>query len=203
MGKIIITTVFHLLIGEFLLAFTCIYIHYKEYLRKKVCLLYQNPFERFDESPEGQPFQQQFFPGPPGSGPGGFPGGFPGSPGGFPGPGPGFPGGGPGGFPGGGPGGFPGSPGGGPGGNTQMPAGPPPSFTPQMQQLSASQSQQGSSGIRRCIFRNTFIWQRNGSSFWFFPTFVTQNVILGFRWSRFGWVFSSVNRNSILTFQCF
>lgn len=65
--------------------------------------MYQNPFERFDESPEGQPFQQQFFPAPPGPGPGGFPG----SPGGFPGSGPGFPGGGPGGFPGGGgPGGF-------------------------------------------------------------------------------------------------
>lgn len=195
-----IVTVFQLLIGEFLLSFTCIYIHYKEYLRKKVCLLYQNPFERFDESPEGQPFQQQFFPAPPG------PGGFPGGPGGFPG-GPGFPGGGPGGFPGGGPGGFPGNsgsgPGGGPGGNTQMPMGPPPSFTPQMQQLSASHSQQGSSGIRRCIYRNTFIWQRNGNSFWFFPTFVAPNIILGFRWSRFGWIYSSVNRNSILTFQCF
>lgn len=162
--------------------------------------MYQNPFERFDESPAGQPFQQQFFPAPPGQGPGGFPGG----PGGFPG-GPGFPGGAPG-FPGGGPGGFPGGPGipgGGPGGNTPMPMGPPPTFTPQMQQLSASQSQQGSSGIRRCIYRNTFIWQRNGNSFWFFPTFVTSNIILGFRWGRFGWVYSSVNRNSILTFQCF
>lgn len=160
--------------------------------------MYQNPFERFDESPEGQPFQQQFFPPPfggspaPPIGPGGFPGGFPGSgPGGFPG--------GPGGFP----GGFPGSPGGGPGGNTPMPMGPPPTFTPQMQQLSAGRSQQGSSGIRRCIYRNTFIWQRNGNSFWFFPTFVTSNIILGFRWGRFGWVYSSVNRNSILTFQCF
>ena len=171
--------------------------------------MYQNPFERFDESPERQPLQQQFFPASPGFGPGGFPGapgGFPGGPGGFPGsfPGPGFPGGGPGGFPGGGPGGFPGGgPGGGPGGNTPMPMGPPPSFTPQMTQLTASQSQQGSSGIRRCIYRNTFIWQRNGNSFWFFPTFVTGNIILGFRWGRFGWVFSSVNRNSILTFQCF
>ena len=123
-AKIMNTTVFWLVLGEFLLAFIHIYIHYKEYLRKKVCLLYQNPFERFDESPAGQPFQQQFFPAPPGQGPGGFPGG----PGGFPG-GPGIPGG--------GPGGFPGSPGGGPGGNTPMPMGPPPTFTPQMQQLSA------------------------------------------------------------------
>lgn len=146
--------------------------------------MYQNPFDRFDESPEGQPFQQNF-PMPMGPGPGGFPGG-------------------PGGFPGGGPGSFPGGgPGSGPGANTPMPMGPPPAFSPQMEQLSRSQSQQGSSGIRRCIYRNTFIWQRNGNSFWFFPTFVSRNVILGFRWGRFGWVYSSVNRNSILTFQCF
>lgn len=156
--------------------------------------MYQNPFEQFefDESPEGQPFQRMFPPPfggtppmPMGPGPGGFPGG-------------------PGGFPGSGPGGFPGGgPGSGGGGNTPMPMGPPPAFTPQMQQQFGSQSQQGSSGIRRCIYRNTFIWQRNGSNFWFFPTFVSRNVVLGFRWGRFGWVYSSVNRNSILTFQCF
>ena len=183
----------------------------------------QNPFFDTDGSPNGQPFNQfsPSFPGRPGGpgGPGGFPGG-PGGPGGFPG-GPGGPGGfpggpgGPGGFPGGpgGPGGFPGGPGGpggfpgGPGGfpgepgpNTPMPMGPPPTFTPTM---SVTTQQAGSSGIRQCIYRNTYIWQRNGNSFWFFPTFITQNTILGFRWMGFGWVFGTVNRNSILTFQCF
>ena len=150
-----------------------------------------------DESPDMQPFNQFFpgFPGSPGGGPGfpGGPGGGPGFPGG-PGGGPGFPGG-----PGGGPG-FPGSPGGGPGANTPMPMGPPPAFSPTM---TPTTQQAGSSGIRRCIYRNTFIWQVNGNSFWFFPTFIAQNVILGFRWGRFGWVFSTVNRDSILTFQCF
>lgn len=156
----------------------------------------QTPFNPFDESPSGQRFNQFFPPfNPPGSfpmnppPPPGGPGSFPMNP---PPPGPG---------PGGGPGGGPG-PGG--GGNSPMPMGPPPAFSPQMPMLqSQSQYQSGSSGIRRCIYRNTFIWQRNGNSFWFFPTFVTRNDILGFRWGRFGWVPSTVNRNSILTFQCF
>ena len=184
-----------------------------------------------DESPSGQPFNQfspQFpggpggFPGSPGGfpgGPGGFPGGpggFPGGPGGFPGGPGGFPGGpggfpgGPGGFPGGpggfpgGPGGFPGGPGGSGGSSTQMPTAPPPSFTPTMETtLSAQRGGAGSSGIRQCIFRNTYIWLRNGDAFWYFPTFINQNTLFGFRWTRFGWVFSTVNRNSILTFQCF
>ena len=161
--------------------------------------LSQNPFNPFDDSPNQQPFSP-FFP-PPFNPSSPFPMNPP-RPGGPPQPGGNSP------FPigpppppGGGNTPFPGGPPQ-PGGNTPMPMGPPPAFTPQMQ-LSATQSQQGSSGIRRCIYRNTFIWQRNGDSFWFFPTFVTSNIILGFRWGRFGWIFSTVNRNSILTFQCF
>lgn len=159
----------------------------------------QNPFNPFDDSPNQQPFSPFFPPSFNPSSP--FPMNPP-RPGGPPQPGgnnqfpigpPPPPGGGNTPFPGGPPQ---------PGGNTPMPMGPPPAFTPQMQ-LTATQTQQGSSGIRRCIYRNTFIWQRNGSSFWFFPTFVTSNIILGFRWGRFGWVYSTVNRNSILTFQCF
>ena len=84
------------------------------------------------------------------------------------------------------------------GGPGPMPMGPPPSFTPMM-----SSSQPGSTGIRQCMYRNTFIWLRNGDGFWFFPTFVSRNVIWGFRWGRFGWMFNTVNRDNILTFQCF
>lgn len=127
-------------------------------------MLYQNPFNPFDESTSVQPFNQFF---PPGGGPS-FPMNPPPPPG---------------------------------GGNTPMPMGPPPTFSPAM--AGPQSSQTGSSGIRRCIYRNTFIWQRNGNSFWFFPTFVMRNVILGFRWGRFGWTYSTINRDSILTFQCF
>ncbi|MEH7443289.1 transporter [Bacillus sp. JJ1122] len=137
-----------------------------------------------------------------------FPGGGPG--GGFPGGGPGggFPGGGPGGgFPG---GGFPGGPGGpgfpgGPGGGQQgggAPTSPPPSFVPQESQASAFAVDPG--GIRRCMYRYTYVWLNNGSSFWFFPTFVGRNSVAGWRWRRRrGWVYFGIDLRQIRSFQCF
>lgn len=116
--------------------------------------------------------------------------GFPGSPG-FPGT-PGFPGNQP------GMGGMP---------PLQPPSSPPPSFTPQ--QFTTTQQQEfsrrgGVRGIRRCMFRNTYIWLNNGRSFWFFPMLVIGNQIIGFRWrDRRGWVYDSINRNRIVFFQCF
>ena len=134
-------------------------------------------------------------PGFPGGGPGGFPSmpGFPGGPGGFPGTPPG--------------GGFPGVPGGGGGqGQLQAPTSPPPSFTPQMSTLQQQEFTRsgGVGGMRRCFFRNTFVWMTNGNSFWFFPMLAFGNQIIGFRWrGTRGWVYDSINRNSILFFQCY
>lgn len=114
-----------------------------------------------------------------------FQGGFPGSPPGFPGGAPGF------------------------GGTPQLnpPTSPPPSFTPQT--FTTTQQQEfsrrgGVGGIRRCMFRNTYIWLNNGRNFWFFPMLVIGNQIIGFRWrERRGWVYDSINRNRIIFFQCF
>lgn len=142
------------------------------------------PIDFNDESPQRQSFPGGF-PGIPGGGFPGFPGG--GGPGEFP----GFPGGG---FPGGGP------------GQLQAPTAPPPSFTPQMTSFQQQEfaSRGGIGGIRRCFFRNTFIWLRNGNSFWFFPMIAFGNQIIGFRWrGTRGWVYDSINRNRILFFQCF
>ncbi|PYF06399.1 hypothetical protein [Ureibacillus chungkukjangi] len=128
----------------------------------------------------------------------GFPGGLPGLPG-IPGL-PGFPGGAPGGFP-----GAPGFPGGGPG-QLQAPTTPPPSFTPQMTSIQQQEFTRsgGIGNIRRCFFRNTFIWLRNGNSFWFFPMLAFGNQIIGFRWrGTRGWVYDVINRNSIWFFQCY
>jgi len=81
----------------------------------------------------------------------------------------------------------------------QMPTGAPPSFSPAMPAWHG-----GSSGIQRCLFRNTFIWTRNGRNFWFFPTIIGREVIAGFRWSsRSGWRFSTILRDNILAFECF
>ena len=57
--------------------------------------------------------------------------------------------------------------------------------------------------IRRCINRFTFIWLRNGNSFWFFPVFVSRDFVLGFRWGRRGWEFTEINLRRIMFFQCY
>lgn len=103
--------------------------------------------------------------------------------------------------------GFPGSPGFGGGPQLSPPTSPPPSFTPQRFTTTQQQdfSRRGGVGsIRRCMFRNTYIWLNNGRDFWFFPMLVIGNQIIGFRWrQRRGWVYDSINRNRILFFQCF
>lgn len=122
---------------------------------------------------------------------------FPGQGGPPPGPPPGFPGGG-GGFP----GGQPGFPGGGGGGQGGAPTSPPPQFTPMKSQASLFAVDPG--GIRRCLFRYTFIWLRNGRSFWYYPTFVGRNSVAGWRWSRrWGWVYFGIDLRQIESFTCF
>lgn len=73
----------------------------------------------------------------------------------------------------------------------------PPSFAPQFP------TWQDSRGIRVCLNRVTFIWLNNGNSFWFFPTFIGRQAIVGFRWRGFGWTYQRINRNRIRSFQCF
>lgn len=86
----------------------------------------------------------------------------------------------------------------GPPGQNQPP-GPPPGFVP-----SFPTAQAYAGGMNRCLFRNTYVWLRNGRSFWFYPISMTRDTIIGFRWSnRRGWVFSSIRRSNILTFTCF
>jgi hypothetical protein len=129
-----------------------------------------------------------------------FPG-FPGNPN-FPGPGglqPGFPT--PGfptpGFPGPGPSGAPQAPG------FQQPTSPPPSFTPQMPLTATGQPLAVDPGaIRRCMFRFTYIWLRNGQQFWFFPIFVGPTSVAGFRWTGFSWVYFGVDLRFITSFTC-
>ncbi|WP_241156851.1 transporter [Bacillus sp. FJAT-42376] len=99
-------------------------------------------------------------------------------------------------------GGFPGG-GGGQQGPSQQPPGPPPSFTPQQQQATAFAVDPG--GIRRCLFRNTYVWLINGQQFWFYPTFVGRNSVAGFRWfPQFRqWGYFGIDLRQISSFTCF
>lgn len=94
----------------------------------------------------------------------------------------------------------------------------PPNFTPELpgEQRQFS-NQQGFSGgspeafrggnqrnrFRRCINRFTFIWLFNGRSFWFYPIFVQNQLVFGFRWNGRNWVNDTINMRRILHFQCF
>jgi hypothetical protein len=94
--------------------------------------------------------------------------------------------------------------GGGPG-QAGPPLGPPPSTIPPQQ----SQGQFGAfavdpGGIRRCLYRFTFIRLNNGRSFWYYPTFVGRNSIAGYRWRRnqFRWQYFGIDLNQIRSFSC-
>ena len=57
--------------------------------------------------------------------------------------------------------------------------------------------------FRRCINRFTFIWLFNGRSFWFYPIFVQNQLVFGFRWNGRNWVNDTINMRRIFHFQCF
>ncbi|MCA1056570.1 hypothetical protein LCM10_16340 [Rossellomorea aquimaris] len=116
-----------------------------------------------------------------------FPGGFPG-----------------GGFPGGGPPSSP-PPGGQQGGN-QQPPGPPPNFTPQMTSMQGGPGAPSTysidpGGIRRCMFRYTYIWLRR-DAFWFYPVFVGRQSVAGWRWIGWRWVYFGIDLDKIRSFTC-
>lgn len=108
-----------------------------------------------------------------------FPGypGYPGYPG-FPGM-PGFPG-------------FPGASVDGP------PTAPPPSFTPEQAPYRVDPG-----SIRRCRRKYTYIWLRDGRSFWFYPVYIGRTSISGYRWTGFWWVYYGTNLRRIESFICY
>ena len=74
---------------------------------------------------------------------------------------------------------------------------PPPSFTPPFPSFAVSQP------ISLCLFRNTYIWLRNGSSFWYFPIFVGPRSVAGFRWNGRFWTIFGIDTRRIVSFTCF
>ncbi|MCR8631567.1 hypothetical protein NV381_10170 [Paenibacillus sp. N5-1-1-5] len=78
------------------------------------------------------------------------------------------------------------------------PAFPPPSFEPTISAFAVDPR-----SISRCLFRNTFVWLTNGNRFWFFPTFVGNFSVSGFRWTGRFWVIFGISLREISSFTCF
>ncbi|ADU30336.1 hypothetical protein [Evansella cellulosilytica] len=87
------------------------------------------------------------------------------------------------------------------------PSSPPPSFIPSSQQqggfgeIGVMAVDPG--GIRRCLYRYTYIWLNNRQQFWFYPVFVGRNSIAGYRWTGFFWSYFGVDLRQIASFQCY
>lgn len=89
----------------------------------------------------------------------------------------------------------------GPGGT---PMGPPPSFTPSKSDAGPSLKAVDPGSIRFCRYKFTYIWLRNGRSFWSFITFVGRKSISGYRWQRRrGWVYFGMDLRKIDSFICY
>ncbi|EKS8367046.1 MULTISPECIES: transporter [Bacillus] len=95
---------------------------------------------------------------------------------------------------------IPGSPGR-PGQSSQAPTSPPPSFI--LQQSVASPFAVDPGAISFCLFRNTYIWLNNGKQFWYYPIFVGQRSVTGFRWNGRFLMILGIDTRRIRSFTCF
>nr|WP_249366748.1 hypothetical protein [Neobacillus rhizophilus] len=82
------------------------------------------------------------------------------------------------------------------------PASPPPSFVPTQTQQQVEAFAVDPGGIRRCLFRYTYIWLRGFEQFWFYPIFVGRNSVAGYRWTGFRWMYFGINLRQIQSFTC-
>ncbi|MGE7662137.1 hypothetical protein ACQKL6_10460 [Peribacillus sp. NPDC097197] len=80
---------------------------------------------------------------------------------------------------------------------------PPPSFIPQFPNVGFFGIEAGA--MRGCLYKNTYIWLRNGRSFWLYPTYVGRNTVAGYRWrpNQKRWAYYGTDEDEIQSFQCY
>jgi hypothetical protein len=106
-----------------------------------------------------------------------------------------------------GPGGHPGMPQGGHGGQQGMPSSPPPGFKPSKpvephMHGGISPKAIDPGAIMPCRFRFSYIWLRNGNSFWAYITHVGRTSIAGYRWNGRRWIYFGMDLRRIESFTC-
>ncbi|QXM05583.1 hypothetical protein [Crassaminicella indica] len=77
-----------------------------------------------------------------------------------------------------------------------LPLAPPPSEIP----MQPYKIDPGS--IRRCKRKYTYIWLKNGDSFWFYPVYIGRKSISGYRWIGFWWIYYGTDLKKIESFVC-
>ncbi|MBL3648627.1 MULTISPECIES: hypothetical protein [Bacillus] len=88
------------------------------------------------------------------------------------------------------------------------PQGPPPSQKPAKPKKPQS-AQAGTYlvepvAIQPCLFRFTYVWLTNGSSFWFYPIILGRRSVGGFYWDSYRrrWIYFALDTNLIDVVSC-
>lgn len=96
-----------------------------------------------------------------------------------------------------------------------LPKSPPPNYIPSkndsgVQSFSSSGGGGGygakavsPNSIRFCLYKYTYIWERNGRSYWAFLLNVDRRTVSGFRWLGRNWVYFGVDLRRIDSFVCY
>ncbi|MEI2470549.1 hypothetical protein V8V75_13385 [Peribacillus frigoritolerans] len=79
----------------------------------------------------------------------------------------------------------------------------PPLFTPQLHEGMYKAMDTGS--MKGCLYKHTYIWLKNGRSFWFYPTYVGYNSVAGYRWRRSQqrWAYYGTDAHEIQYIHCY
>lgn len=84
------------------------------------------------------------------------------------------------------------------------PTTPPPSFTPQLSNVpEASLMAVDPGAISPCVYKFSYIWLKNGQSFWAYLVYVGRTSASGWRYRRGRWEYFGVDLKEIKSFTCY
>jgi hypothetical protein len=53
-----------------------------------------------------------------------------------------------------------------------------------------------------CLYQYTYVWLKNGRSFWFYPISLEYHAVTGYRWNGFNWTFYGFDPRHIDEVSC-
>ncbi|MCG8542088.1 MAG: hypothetical protein MJA82_19430 [Clostridia bacterium] len=86
------------------------------------------------------------------------------------------------------------------GSDSSLPPGRPPTFIPEQ---SPSLAAVDPGAIKRCRYKFTYLWLRDGQQFWAYLIFVGPRSVSGYRWIGFRWVYFGIDLRNISSFICY
>jgi hypothetical protein len=85
----------------------------------------------------------------------------------------------------------------------QPPKNPPPTYTPKLSDVAEPNLIIVEFGIiSPCIFRYTYLWLKNGQSFWSYLVFISRTSASGWQYKGGQWVYFGVDLLNIKNFIC-